>query len=323
MAKKFFNQKIPNKNKSIAQIIIISICVIGVIICFFIANHFSNKPKNNPNAIIELRDSVAIEINGELPEKTTYFAELQNVNEDDIIIDHKNVDLSTAGDYKVTVEINNKLYEVILKVIDTDSPVLKTKDVSIRQGSSYKAEDFVQNCSDNSQKQCKISFYTSAVNQDGEKINYANYKDAGEYTVQIVAEDPSGNISSPITAKLTIGSKNNPPEPTICKFGNKEYDNSKYILATYVTENNCAIDLNLYHDANVRNSVEKIMQAQTKKLQQEFAKLNITQLKTLNRKSEAVLNIAGTGIVGYTLHMEVIITNDDKTNEVAASFYVD
>ena len=76
MAKKFFNQKVSNKKKTITQIIIISICVVGIVACLLIANYFNKKlPKD---AIIEMRDSVAVEVNSELPDKTVFFTKLKN-----------------------------------------------------------------------------------------------------------------------------------------------------------------------------------------------------------------------------------------------------
>ncbi|MEG1506954.1 MAG: hypothetical protein RR478_05620 [Bacilli bacterium] len=323
MARKFFNQKVHNTKKTIIQISVISGCVVGIIVCFFVANHFSNKSK--PNQVVELRDSVAIEIKGDLPDKTIFFSELENVLEKDIKADFSKVNVNKVGEYPVTIKIGKKKYDLKLKIIDTESPILKVKNVKIENGKTYSAKDFVESCKDNSDESCNVSFYSLSINQDGVKIDYSKYKDEGVYTVQLIAKDSSDNSSAPVSATLTIGNKTDeekPITPTICKYGNNLYDKSKYILGTYVTENNCAIDLNLYHDPKILASVNKIMDNETEKLKKEFSKLNVKGTITLNRNSEAVLNTVGYGVVGYTIHMDLIVTNNSK-EELVESFFLD
>lgn len=308
------------------QIIIIAVCIIGIIVCFIVANSFNNK-EDQPEQIIEIHDAIAIEVNGDLPDKTSFFKELQGVEEKAISVDYTEVDPSKIGDYPVILSINNKNYNVTLNVVDTQSPNLTTKNLTIAAGQSYYADDFVKSCTDNSNEDCSVAFYDSSLTQDGESIDYSHYTEEGVYAIQIIAMDESGNISTPINATLTIGESsttqdpNENEDPIVCKYGDNNYDTSKYILATYVTEKNCAIDLNLYHEETTREAVNKIMEDQTTKLKTEFQKQSIKAPVTVNRKAEAVLNLEGTGLVGYTLYIEASITKNNEQTIVAA-FYV-
>lgn len=325
MARKFFNQRVPNKKRTIIQISIITVCVIGVIICFIAANSFNKK--KDKKAIVELRDAVYVEINAGIPDKTTFFAELQNVSEDEIEVSFDDVNISKIGDYEVTIKVDKKKYTSTLKVVDTKSPALVTKTLNITKGAQYVANDFVQLCKDNSKHTCTVAFYTSAIDQNGNNIDYTSYTKEGTYIVQIVASDPSGNITSPVSATLIIGKKNNTDieiegeKPAYCKYGNDKYDTDKYIVANFVTDKGCALDLNLYQDKTVLAGVNALMEDQTTKLKKEFSKLNIDGTITLNRKTEAVLNKDGKGIVGFTLHMELIIIKNN-VEEIAESFYI-
>lgn len=315
MARKFFNQKVHNTKRTITQIVIICVCIIGVILCFYLVNYFNKN--NNKDAIIEMRDSVATEINTEYPDKTVFFEELENVKEDDIEISYADADITKVGEYPVVLKIYNKTYKSKLIIVDTIAPVVKVKDVSIEAGKSYKATDFVESCTDNSKEKCKVAFYTLATDQDGNKLTYDNFTTSGTYKIQIVASDSSDNTTIS-QATLTIGKGTTTEQPTYCKYGNNEYNKNKYIMATDVTENGCALDLNLYQDENVLASVKALMESETTKLKKEFSKLNVTGTITLERFTEAILNTAGTGIVGYTLQMELKV--DDV---VVEKFQVD
>ena len=59
------------------------------------------------------------------------------------------------------------------------------------------------------------------------------------------------------------------------------------------------------------------MENDTARLKKEFESLNINAPVTLNRLAQAVINNDGTGIVGYTVHMEASIDNI-----VVESYYI-
>ena len=181
----------------------------------------------------------------------------------------------------------------------------------------------MESCTDNSKEKCKVSFYNLSLSQTGQKIDYSKYTEDGTYVVQIVASDASGNSTSPQSVKLIIGSgesKNN----TVCEYGNDVYDSSTYLLAVNVTENGCALDLNVYDNETTVAPVNRIIENETAKLKKEFTKVNLgTQNIYLNSNIEPVLNTAGTGIVGYTLYMEVSIIDSNNQKEIIESYNVD
>lgn len=92
--------------------------------------------------------------------------------------------------------------------MDNEAPVVEVKELEITKDSEYNAKDFIVSCSDNSEKECLISFKEENA-----------YKDVGTYDVTIIAKDESGNATEKQT-KLIIKdktqkeSKNNNKEET-------------------------------------------------------------------------------------------------------------
>lgn len=318
MARKFFNQKV-KKSSSISTgiIVVISICVLLIVIAVGVIISVSSGGKHK-DAVIKMRDSVAVEINSELPDKTLFFAELENVAESDINVSYSNVDLAKIGEYEVTLKIYGKNYTSKLVVVDTESPELVLKDLSINVGDTYSADDFVSKCTDNSNEGCIIEFFS----QEGSNIDYGAYTKEGTYTVQIIAKDDAGNLSSPASAKLTIGAGSG-EYPTYCKYGNSEYDTNEYILAVNVTENGCALDLNLYQDEATLSPVKALLASEETKLKNEFKTLNLgVENIYVNSNINPVMNTSGTGVVGYTLFLELSILNSNGEREIIESYYV-
>lgn len=316
MAKKFFRQKVHNKKRTITQIIIISVCIIGIISCLSLTYYFSHKlPKG---AVVKLRDTVTVEINEKMPEKTTFFSELEKINEKDITIDYKKVNNKKVGSYEVIIKINRQKYKTTLKVVDSYSPELVVKNISIKEGDTYKASDFVESCTDNSNEKCKVEFYTLALDQDGNKINYASFKEKGTYEIQIIAKDSSNNQTSPLTAYLSIGEDNSEVKPTKCKYGSEDYDASKYNLAVRVSENGCAINPELEKDETILKVINDLSNAETKKIQNDFKKLNIQDDINLQLKRNPIPNTETKGLIGYSL--EVILSN--SKNEILEQYFV-
>ena len=323
MAKKFFKQKVHSKKRTITQIIIIIVCVIGIAICFFVAHYFNSKLPEG--AVAELRDSVAIEVHGDLPEKTTFFSQLENIDDKDITINYEGVDKDKIGDYPITIKVYKKKYKVTLRIVDTTIPELTVKNIAILEGTKYKARDFVESCTDNSNEDCQITFYDLALDQDGQKIDYANYTALGTYPIQIVASDSSQNQTAPVTVYLTISQDENQkpvenPKPTSCKYGTDDYDASKYIMAAKVSENGCALDLNLYQDENFVKIINNVADNEVKRLKTEFQKLKVKSesITSVNQLEKTILNTTGKGIVGYSLQIQVI--NSD--NEIVEDYFL-
>ena len=321
MARKFFNQKVnnDNSNKKVIQIAIIVVCVIGIVIAFFVANYFNSHGKKD-KIKIEMRESVAIEINGQLPSKVLFFNELEGIKEDDIKINFDNVQTNLIGEYPVEIEIQGKKYTSKVQVLDTASPTLVLKEVTIDENSSYTVNDFVSSCNDNSNEACNIAFYALGVDQNGNAIDYSSYRTAGTYKIQIMATDNSNNSTLQETTLYINGQVVVPPS-TSCNYGNSDYDQS-VLLASDVTQNGCALDLNLYQSETVLSGVNNIMDQEFEKLKKEFSKQNINGTLKLNRTASPVLNLTGNGLVGYTIHMDVLIINGESS-ELVESYDLD
>jgi hypothetical protein len=317
MAKKFFYNKVYNPRKKIISYTIIGVALIGIVLCFWISKNFRT---NDSNAVIKLRDSVSVEVNSSLPDKTVYFQELSGVKEDNINVNTDQVDLSKVGDYNVKITISNQDYNVTLKVIDSTGPTLKLKDVTIAVGGSYTYEDFVDSCKDNSNEDCLVGFYTSGTDQDGNVIDYSKYKDKGTYEIKIIAKDNNDNQTIQ-SAKLYIGEQSSTTtnNNSSCKYGTLDYNEDKFTITSFVGDNGCALDLNLYHDENIRQNIVSIADTETKKIQSEVNNISgIEGTLTVNRNINAVLNKDAIGFIGYSLYIQVV----DSNSKVIVSYYL-
>ncbi|MDE5539116.1 MAG: CAP domain-containing protein [Bacilli bacterium] len=105
--------------------------------------------------------------------------------------------LKEVGDYQVKIVINEKEYTAVIHVSDTVKPVLKLKDLTINEGDKYELKQFVSSCTDNSGKDCALSYAKSEMGK---------YTKAGTYTIEITAKDESNNETS-AKIKLTIKKK--------------------------------------------------------------------------------------------------------------------
>lgn len=318
---KFFNQKVKKSRQKFNPIMIIG-CIVGILLIIFIGVLISvSLTKNNhSDAVVTIRDDAAVEVNSESIDKTLFFEEIKNVKEDDIKVDYSKVDFKKVGSYEVNITIYKKKYVAKLQVVDTESPVLKVKDVSISIGKSYKASDFVESCKDNSNKTCNIEFYDSGVNQDGQKIDYSTYSSEGTYTVQIIASDESGNKTSPVSATLNIGKS--AKLQTTCTYGNNEYDNINNIMAVDVTDNGCALDLNLYQNEEILAPVNTLIKSETEKIKKEFGKIKLDVKNIyINSSIGTIINTSGKGVVGYSVRITISIYNND-VNEVIEDYYI-
>lgn len=322
MARKFFNQRVKGSNKSMLAYIIVGACILIIFVSVIMVVVFSNQTPED--AVIKIRDVVTVEINSELPDKTLFFAELQNVKESDIDVAFTGVDLTKVGEYPVEIDVFGESYESILTVVDTSAPELTVRNYAVAVGQGYNASNFVDTCSDNSGENCTIEFYEMAMDQNGNKIDYSSYTTEGVYNIQIVAKDSSGNVTSPLTAQLTIGNSDDIQQPTTCNYGNSQYDSNTYILGVNVTQNGCALDLNLYQNEEITKPAYDLADNDTEQMKKEINKLNISNVKMFhfNREISPVLNTTGTGVVGYTVHQRVTLEYNDGTTELVADYFI-
>ncbi len=326
MAGKFFNQRVKgSSNNNMKAYMIVGGCILIIFVVVIIIVSVGGKGNDSPDAVIEVQDSISVEINGDLPDKTDFFSELQNVKEDDIDVDYSGVDLSKLGSYDVSITVNDHKYESTLNVVDVTEPELTTKDLTIAIGQTYDAEDFVDTCTDNSNEECIIEFYEEGRDEDGNLIDYSSYFAEGTYQIQIIASDSSENQTQPQKVTLTIGEGGTVVDPSTCRFGGSEYDSNTYILGINVTNNGCALDLNLYQDESTTKPAYDLAEKDTEKLQREVYNLGIDKEieRRLKRDIKPVLNTTGNGLVGYTIEMTLALRYNEGNEEIIAKYYLD
>lgn len=327
MAKKFFYNKVYNTKRTIINAIIIGVCVIGVIICFILVSSFEGEDHSVKTGNVSIKSEVTVEVNEEF-ENDIFFIKIENFDIEDIKINYElDYDISKIGKYDVTIVINDKNYSTVLNVVDTTMPELTLKNLEIEKNKTYTANDFVTSCSDNSKKDCKISFYKEGIDEDGNSVDYSKFSTEGTYQVKIAAEDEAGNQTIKETTlkigsgKTQTGNSNGntgtgTTTPTTCKYGDNKYDTNNYLIAVDITTNKCAVSLDLYKDESMTKEINKLMDSETTSIKKDVEALNLTGTLALNRKVTAVINTSGSGIVGYELLMTVTITNKGKSETV-------
>ncbi len=324
MAKKFFYNRVYNTKRTIVNFVIIGVCVIGIVLCFILTSNFQAENQNEPQGSLSIKKEVTVEVNEDFNNEV-YFSKIENVDVNKLDIKYPDdYSITKTGVYNVIITINDTEYPVKLNIVDTTKPTLTLKKISIIEGTSYSAKDFVESCVDNSKSDCTIAFY-SGMDEDGNKVQYDSYKNPGTYSVKIVATDKSNNQTVE-EAKLVISKKNSsttPDEkPATCKYGNGEYDKDSYTLAISITSNNCAVSIDSYKDSEMTKDINKLMDTETTKIKKDIEALNLVGTLALNRKVSAIVNNAGTGVVGYELRMTVTLTNNDGS-KIAADYKID
>lgn len=329
MAKKFFYNRVYNTRRTIINVVIIGVCIIGIVVCFILTSNFQGENKKAPEGELSIKKEATVEVNEEFT-NDIFFSKIENVDLSKIKIDYaEDYDIAKVGKYDVKITVNGKTYESSISVVDTTKPELALKEITIKEGESYTADSFVDSCSDNSQEKCIINFYTEGVDEEGNAVAYDKYTKAGTYAIKVDAKDATGNqaigeTKLVITGNTTTTTPKPPveekpeekPQEVTCKYGNGDYDSDAYLVAINITTNNCAVSLDLYKNATTSKDINQLMETETTRIKKDVEALNLTGTLALNRKISAVVNKTGDGIVGYELKMVVTITNNGKSETV-------
>lgn len=120
------------------------------------------------------------------------------VLDENLKINEKN-DVLSVGEFKVTIvdDKNKRIYDSLLEVKDEEAPKLSLKNLSIEEGKSYKVDDFVLECTDNSTKECSLSFAEESMGK---------IASVGEHNITIIAKDASDNAVK-VSTKLIVTKK--------------------------------------------------------------------------------------------------------------------
>lgn len=164
-----------------------------------------------PEKTYNIVEEIKLESGTELPNARIYFEDVEvPVTEDSIIKYYLNeeevpeTNLSyiknnikySKGVNKYKVVIDDK-YTSSLNIVDTTSPIINLKDITITTKGKYEAKSFVNQYSDNS----NVSTFTAAFKDEKQ----SSYNKIGKYNITIVVCDPSNNCTE-ATAKLTVKS---------------------------------------------------------------------------------------------------------------------
>lgn len=308
--KKFFNTKVKNKRKDkIKKIVIISLVSIVLIIGGVI---FINKlPKEKTQKLLIKRE-VLIEINNTITDEMFFNTKNPQLNDVKILYPD-NFSTKNIGEYTVKINVGDQKFKTIVKVVDTTSPELVLKDLTLSSAKNYNVNDFLESCKDNSNKKCDIDFYKNGIDENGKQIKYSMYREPGVYEIKIIAKDESGNevIES---ATLTIGKGST--EQKTCEFGNNEYNSQKYVLTSSVSNGNCAINPNLYNDENITKNVNNLLATETIRIKKDIEGLKLDGTIALNRTINLVMNTSNKGLVGFEILFTATVTQNNKSKVI-------
>ena len=148
------------------------LCIVTVV--FFIFKMF-NKPliafKKNP---------VEVEINENI-DPTSYIEEIHGkYKSSDVKIDASQVDTKKLGEYTIQYALNDKKYDLTVKVVDTHAPTFKVKKLDIDGGMKVDVKDVVSDIKDATKTKAYF------------KKDY-DFTKEGKQNVTVVVEDEGGN----------------------------------------------------------------------------------------------------------------------------------
>ena len=332
---RFFNGKVKNDKSTLIRYGIIAggVLLVIIIIILIAVNSKGSQGTLTLNPVTE------VEVNTELPDKTKFFKEIVDFDENDIEIDYNDADITTVGSYTVTLSAKGRGSEdVELKVVDTTAPELSLKTYTVNYGEPYYVEDFINSCTDNYDSECMVSFFEESTDNHGNIIDYSSFTEIGTYTIMIVAEDENGNVSRPQSTSLIIqndGEDN--PNPVSCDFGNLDVyeDYLDYPLAVIVGDKktSCAIDRDLWDNDEIKKPVDKFYTEDYERLKEQLSPILEEEFPDGAKTSVyphyiAILNKDLKGLVGYAIYVKVYIApadyegNIDSTENLKLAYYL-
>lgn len=164
--------KLKKDIKKKAILLVGILCIVTVV--FFIFKMF-NKPliafKKNP---------VEVEINESI-DPASYIEEIYGkYKSSDVKIDASQVDTKKLGEYTIQYALNDKKYDLTVKVVDTHAPTFNVKNLDIDVGMKVDVKDVVSDIKD----ETKTKAYF--------KKDY-DFTKEGKQNVTVVVEDEGGN----------------------------------------------------------------------------------------------------------------------------------
>ena len=177
-----------NGNKLIfVLIIVLAIAAVGVAV--YILLHITNKKP-------VITKTIELEIGSNLSGNINDYAVFDGVDSSTCSLDTSQVKSTDVygSEYTYTITCNEDKYTGIIKIVDTISPEVKTKELAVTINSEINAQDFVDLCNDKTK--CSYSF-------KDENLVKENIKKAGTYKVEVVVKDEANN-EIVVTSNLVV-----------------------------------------------------------------------------------------------------------------------
>lgn len=304
----------------IILLIVVLLLILGIKSCA--KKKPAKKKKETPAPIVDivepkLNTDIRAGLFDELPTIDMFVTNIDDYKDKKITLTYDTNNLvenhyEEVGEYKVTITIEDKTFESKIVIEDKVAPTLETKNVTITEGTTYKIEDFIEKCEDNSKKACTYEY---------KDIKYASITAPGTYDVIIIGKDVNGNVVEK-GAKLKINKKVTPtptPTPTpqeTCKYGDASYDKT-IILSYSVIKNNCAVERSLAKTKAYNEKPNNIANTEYNKVVEEIKKKDLNIKVALEYFVTEVPNSSAKGFVGYTIMFKLY---NNTTNELLVDY---
>lgn len=145
-------------------------------------------------SILSVVETLDWEVGSKAPEITDF---VLHGDGGKIVTDLTDIDWNAVASYEVEVELNEEIYEVNLRLVDTVAPTLQVKNVEGSTNCKRKADEFVADSSD-------VTAVTFSFQEAPDT------KKTGTQTVVIIAEDEGGNQTKK-EAQLTLAEDTEAP----------------------------------------------------------------------------------------------------------------
>lgn len=180
------------------------------------------------NAVKLTTKTLSIGVGETLPDDIKEYITATKGNISTCSINTKNVDISTIGEYEVTINCGKNIYKTKVIVSDKTAPEVKLNMVFKTINSTVTVEDFVKSCNDPSN--CKTNFADEA------KVKEYLLTAGGPYEVGIEATDDSGNkevynaILYVTNEKVFIFANASSPEESLTNYKAKKIINDIFAI---------------------------------------------------------------------------------------------
>lgn len=232
------------KKKIVVLIVIIALIIssLCVYLLAFKDDEKVNNDKQEDKKKIVVKDNLEFALNSSVPTKENFF------DSDDGRIEiyfneelYSQETLDNVGEYKVKAYVGDQEKEVSFIVADKTPPEATIKNVTITEGGTYKAQDFIESCKDNLDATCIY-----------EIANEETYSKVGTYEINLYVKDASDNVSE-VTSTLTI-TKEKPKKVETKKETSIETKQGKYGVTETITT---TTTYDVYSDGSIKNKKTK------------------------------------------------------------------